>query len=148
MRPFQKILVPTDFSPHAETALEFAVQLANTSGAAITLVHVFDVIPYTLPEGMPLYDAAQLGYLRDELGKQLDRASAFATKAGAKRVETSLLQGQTHDEIVRAAREGGFDLIVIGTHGRSGIAHLLLGSVAEKVVRKAHCPVVTVPRPH
>jgi universal stress protein A len=145
MSPFRKILVATDFSPHAAHALRLAVQLAKTCDAALQLVHVYDMIPYALPDGMPVYDDGQLGRLREELGKQLSKAQSAAREAGIQKVDTTLLQGQASAQIVQAAQEADCDLIVTGTHGRSGFAHLLLGSVAERVVRHAPCPVLTVP---
>jgi nucleotide-binding universal stress UspA family protein len=144
MKLFQKILVATDFSPHAAAALRLACELAKTCDASLCLVHAYDLIPYALPEGMPLYDAATLARLREDLARQLAQAREEALKAGVKQVEVSLVQGQPAQEIVRLA-EGGYSLIVVGTHGRTGIAHILLGSVAERVVRKAPCPVITVP---
>jgi universal stress protein A len=148
MKLFQKILVATDFSPHAEQALQLASELAKTCDASVCLVHVYDFIPYVLPEGMPMYDTATLARLREDLVRQLSSAQERARKAGVKDVQISLVQGQAQPEIVRLAEEGGYSLIVLGTHGRSGLAHLLLGSVAERVVRKAPCPVVTVPLKH
>jgi nucleotide-binding universal stress UspA family protein len=145
MKLFQKILVATDFSPHAEQALQVASELAKTCDASVCLVHVYDLIPYGLPEGMPMYDAATLSRLREDLLRQLSSARERVLKAGVKDVTIGLVQGQPQPEIVRLAEEGGYSLIVVGTHGRSGLAHVLLGSVAERVVRKAPCPVVTVP---
>lgn len=145
MKLFQKILVPTDFSPHAQAALDLATELAKTCGAALCVLHAYDVIPYTLPEGMPLYDAGQLERMRQELGKQLALAKQSVEKAGVREVDTKLCQGQTYAEIISAAESWGADVIVMGTHGRTGLAHLLLGSTAEKVVRKSPCAVITVP---
>lgn len=144
MKLFQKILVATDFSPHAEAALGLACELAKTCDASLCLVHAYDLVPYTLPEGMPLYDAGTLARLREDLARQLAGQREQAVKAGVKEIEVSLVQGNAAQEITRLAAEG-FSLIVLGTHGRTGIAHLLLGSVAERVVRKAPCPVITVP---
>jgi nucleotide-binding universal stress UspA family protein len=145
MSSFRKILVATDFSPHAANALQLASELAKTCDAAIQLIHVYDVIPYTLPEGMPVYDAVQLAQVREGLGQQLRKAEGQLKSAGVRGAEGVLREGQASAEIARVAQEGGFDLIVMGTHGRSGVAHLLLGSVAERVMRKAPCPVLVVP---
>jgi nucleotide-binding universal stress UspA family protein len=145
MKLFEKILVPTDFSAHAAVALRFACELAKTSDAAIQLLHAYDLIPYALPEGMPMYDAATLARMREDLTKRLALAKEETLKSGVRQVEFTLVQGHPYPEIVRLAEEGNCQLIVMGTHGRSGLAHLLLGSVAERVVRKAPCPVVTVP---
>jgi nucleotide-binding universal stress UspA family protein len=146
MTLFQTILVPTDFSPHAAKALELAIELAKEQGAALCLAHVYDLLPYaTVPEGMPMYDPGVLSQLRDDLAKLLATSKEQALKAGVERVDAKLLDGQPFREIVRLAEQLPAQLIVMGTHGRGGIAHALVGSVAERVVRKAPCPVITVP---
>jgi nucleotide-binding universal stress UspA family protein len=144
MSSFRRILVATDFSPHAANALRLATELAKTCDASIQLIHVYDVIPYTLPEGMPVYDTVQLAQVREGLGQQLRKLESQLKSTGV-RVESALREGQASAEIARVAQEGGFDLIVMGTHGRSGVAHMLLGSVAERVMRKAPCAVLVVP---
>lgn len=145
MKLFEKILVPTDFSPHAEEAVRFAAELSRAFDAPLTLVHVYDVTPYVLPETVPMYDTFQVGQLREEFQRQLGAARQLAEQRGARQVEARLLQGSPFAEIARFAEEQRFGLIVMGTHGRTGLAHLLLGSVAEKVLRNSPCPVVTVP---
>lgn len=145
MGPFRNILVATDFSPHAAKALELAANLAKVSGASLQIMHVYDVIPYTLPEGLPIYDGGQMARIREELGLQLKRLAGEAQSSGVQKVDSALVEGQASVEIARRAEEGQCDLVVMGTHGRSGFAHLLLGSVAERVVRKATCPVLVVP---
>jgi nucleotide-binding universal stress UspA family protein len=145
MKLFEKILLPTDFSDHAHEALHFAAQLAQTHAASLCLVHVYDILPYALPEGMPMIDEAQMSQLRDAFQKQLQQLRGRALESGIANVETLLLPGNPASEIVRVASEQHFDLIVMGTHGRTGLSHLLLGSVTEKVVRKAPCAVLTVP---
>ena len=145
MKLFDKILVPTDFSVHAKEALRHAAEFARLFDAQLTILHVYDVTPYVMPETVPLYDTVQLNQLHEEFKKQLGPAKQQAVQAGAPRVDTQLLQGSPPAEIARFAAEGGYGLIVMGTHGRTGLAHLLLGSVTEKVVRKAPCPVLTVP---
>jgi nucleotide-binding universal stress UspA family protein len=145
MKLFERILVPTDFSSHAEEAVRYASELSRRFEAPLTIVHVYDVTPYVLPETVPLYDTFQVGQLREEFEKQLVAVRQRAEQAGVKQVEARLLQGSPSVEIPRFAEEQQFGLIVMGTHGRTGLAHLLLGSVAEKVVRKAPCPVLTIP---
>lgn len=142
---FDKILVPTDFSPASEPALDLAIELARTAGAALTLLHVYNPAPYEIPEGMPVASILNVDSVIAEFRKQLDGAKAKAEKAGVARVDTLLVQGIAYAEIVHVAEQRGCGLIVMGTHGRTGFAHMLLGSVAEKVVRKATCAVVTVP---
>jgi nucleotide-binding universal stress UspA family protein len=142
---FEKILVPTDFSPHAQEAVRYAAGVSHRFDASLTVVHVYDVTPYVLPETVPLYDTYQLGQLREEFQRQLETVRQLAERSGARQVDARLLQGSPFAEILRFAEEQQFGLIVMGTHGRTGLAHLLLGSVTEKVLRKAPCPVLTVP---
>lgn len=144
MKPFSKILVPVDFSTHSAEAVRYAADLSRRYEASVTLAHVYQPIAYPLPEGFVLHTAAQLANMMLEFGKLLEAAKADAEAAGALRVETEMLQGIASSEIVRFAGESGHDLIVMGTHGRTGIKHALLGSVAEKVVREAPCPVLTL----
>ena len=138
MAPFRKILVPTDFSPHSKEALKVAADLSKTFAAPLQVLAVYQppVVPL-VPEGalfpLPVDVAADVARVNTQL---LDLAKE-ATEAGAFEVSTALRQGVPFAEIVANAREGEFDLIVMGTHGRTGIKHALLGSVAEKVVRKA-----------
>jgi nucleotide-binding universal stress UspA family protein len=142
---FDKILVPTDFSPSSEPALLFAVELARAVGASLTLLHVYNATPYEIPEGMPVSGILNIDGVIAEFRKLLEATKSRAEQAGAARVDTALMQGVAYAEITRLAEQRGYGLIVMGTHGRTGFAHMLLGSIAEKVVRKAPCPVVTVP---
>ena len=144
MSLFNKILLPTDFSDHANEALRYATQLAQTHAASLCLVHAYDLLPYALPDG-PIMDERQLETVRVAFQKQLEQLRQAAEARGIARVETQLLQGPASSEIVRVASEQHFDLIVMGTHGRTGLSHLLIGSVTEKVVRRAPCPVLTIP---
>jgi nucleotide-binding universal stress UspA family protein len=144
MKPFTKILVPIDFSAHAQQALHIAADVSARYDASVTIVHVYQPVALTLPEGFMLYTPKQLADLMSEFSKLLDRAKQDAEAAGARRVETSQLQGGVATEITEFARAKGFDLIVMGTHGRTGLRHVALGSVAERVLRMAPCPVLTV----
>lgn len=144
MKPFKRILVPVDFSPHADEAIRTAADLSKRYDGSVTLVHVYETVAYTLPEGYVLYTPQQLADILSEFKKLLESAKQKAEAAGAQRVETTQLQGPVANEITQFARDQNFDLIVMGTHGRSGLKHALLGSVAERVLRKAPCPVLTV----
>lgn len=144
MKLFTKILLPTDFSDHAHEALNYATRLAQLNSASLCLLHAYDLVPYALPEG-PLMDDVQIRELQKALEKQLDKLKQQAQAAGVSQVTSLLLQGSPASEIARVASEQGFDLIVMGTHGRTGLSHLLLGSVTEKVVRRAQCAVLTIP---
>jgi nucleotide-binding universal stress UspA family protein len=147
MKPFKKILVPVDFSPHAQEAIRTAADLSSRYDASVTLVHVYESVAYTLPEGYLLYTPQQLADLLSEFDKLLTSARREAEAAGARRVDSKQLQGVAAFEITEFARANGIDLIVMGTHGRTGVRHVLLGSVAERVLRKAPCPVLTVKAP-
>lgn len=144
MRTVQKILVPLDFSPHSAEAVAFAGDLARRYDAAVALVHVYQVVNYAAAEGFRLYTPTQLTSLLDELQSQLQAAEAQARAAGATRVERLTVQGDPFAELLALARDQKFDLIVMGTHGHTGFKHALLGSIAEKLVRTAPCPVLTV----
>lgn len=144
--PFHRILVATDFSADAERAVQVASELSRAYLAPLTVVHVYDPSAYPLPDGYLMYTPAQLSRLWEELERRLGRARGEALAAGATQVEARLLQGFVAGEIVRFAKEHDCDLIVMGTHGRSGLARAFLGSVAARVTRTAECPVLTVKR--
>ena len=144
MEGISKILVPTDFSTHASQALHFAVDMARRYETSIDLIHVFETFTYILPDGYVFMGAENFDLLMDQFRKQLETARQSALELGAKVVETTLLQGSPSQEIVRCAKDRNSDLIIMGTHGRQGINHFLIGSVAERVVRTAPCPVLTV----
>lgn len=144
MKAFQKILVPHDFSEHADQAVDAAADLARRYDASVTLIHVHDVILYAMPEGIVLYPAEALTELFEQLTKKLEQAKRGVEALGLQRVDAMTLQGSPVTEILRQTAENGYDLIVMGTHGRSGIKHAVIGSVAERVVRRATCPVLTV----
>lgn len=145
MTPFQKILVPTDFSVHAERATLLAADLSRRYDAELTLLYVHEPPAYELPEGHVMNMPSQLDRTFAELNQRLAEVQQAARAAGATRVDTRLLQGPIVREIVTFA--GGFDLLVMGTQGRTGLARLVLGSVAERVVQTAPCPVLVVRLP-
>jgi nucleotide-binding universal stress UspA family protein len=142
MPPFRKILLPVDFSPHSDEATRVALELARSFDAPITMVTVFQAPVYPVPEGVIAFPNAYAEVMA-AASKRLEEKAASARESGVQ-VETKVLEGVVFREIVAMARDGDFDLIVLGTHGRTGIKHVLLGSVAEKVVRKAPCAVLTV----
>lgn len=145
MKPFKKVLVPVDFSRHSQEAVHVALDLAARYQARVKLVHVYQPVDYGLPEGFMSYSPIQLNELITALEKQLDITLKEAeAAAGVTPVTSILLHGAISSEIIRCAKDEQYDLIVMGTHGRTGIGHLMLGSVAEKVLRTAPCPVLTV----
>lgn len=147
MSGYRKILVPVDFSTHSAKATSIAADLAKRFDASLTLVHVYDPLVYALPDGFMMVSRADVEKLLDAFRGQLAGAERQAVDAGAPRVETKLLQGVIAGEIVEFANRGEFELIVMGTEGRTGLKHLVMGSVAERVVRLATCPVLTVKSP-
>ena len=147
MKPFRKILVPVDFSEHSERALQTAVMLARSYDAALTIVHVYEPFAAAVPEGYVLFSEEQLQRMFGEFQRALGQCQQKALAAGAKSVETQLLHGFAASEIQAFSEQGSFDLIVMGTHGRRGLSHALLGSVAERVLRTAPCPVLIVRAP-
>lgn len=151
MKRIKKILCPVDFSKGSRAAVDYAHGLAQTLGANVELLHVWHLTYHVRPDlsvwaethgQRPILEVVQADAeadlrefvegLPDELRSQL---------------ETHCLQGEPALTIAKVAEEGAFDLIVLGTHGRTGVSHVALGSVAERVVRHAKCPVLTVRMP-
>ena len=139
-----RVLCPVDFSDTAHAALRYAVDFCQRFDAELTLLHVYQAPGFTLPEGMVVAGADVVTDLLRDIHAALARWRDEALRRGARAVHVAAVAGATHPEIARYADDQGFDLVVIGTHGRTGIAHALLGSTAEKVVRYAHCPVLSV----
>lgn len=145
MTKLRRILVPIDFSPHADTAMAWAVDLARRYDASIVLTHVYQSVLLALPDGYVLQGAVALSDLLIRIDEALDAAKKrIELMSPGIAVKTVVRQGAPWVEIGALAAETPCDLIVIGTHGRTGLKHALLGSVAEKVVRTAPCPVLTV----
>jgi nucleotide-binding universal stress UspA family protein len=145
MTAFKHLLVPTDFGEASERALDMAIALAAPTEAKITLLHV----SYIPPIAYAGFDTGGMYWPTDELAKaakkELEGAISLAkAKAANARVEPLLASGPPWERILQAAKERGADLIVMGTHGRKGLSHVFLGSVAEKVVRMSPIPVLTV----
>lgn len=139
---YERILVPTDGSSGVERAIEHAIELAGTHGAAVHAVYVVNSASYG---GLPMETSWEgiRDVLTDEGEEALERVHELAAGTGVE-VETAVLEGSPSSRIVDYADEARCDLIVMGTHGRGGIDRLLLGSVAERVVRSADVPVLTV----
>ena len=150
--PFKKILCAIDFSECSHVATMAAAQLAAESGAALTLVHVWQPPIMTRDSAALLANELHSEIVAD-CTKALAKSVAQLEGLGVAKIETKLLAGVAWDCLVKeAASDPDYDLIVVGTHGRTGIDHVLVGSVAEKVVRHASCPVLvarrrTAPRP-
>ena len=139
MFPIRTILHPTDFSEHSRAATELACALARDYGARLYVLHV---LPLTLAYGEGFAPPAESPL--EEIKLRLDQVGAAAPGV---RIERRLFEGRPATEILSLARAMPCDLIVMGTHGRTGLGRLLMGSVAEEIVRKAPCPVLTVKTP-
>jgi nucleotide-binding universal stress UspA family protein len=141
---FTKIMCPVDFSPGSQQAMRTAVRIANEQDAELMLVHSWYIPPATFA-GEYVYAADIVQGMSDDAQRALDGAVDEARKLGARRVTSKMLNGLPWLQIVDAAKiEPGLGLIVIGTHGRTGLSRVLMGSVAELVVRHSPCPVLTI----
>ena len=139
-----KIMHPTDFSANSNHALKYACAFANHFGAELHLIHVVaDLTMLTLP---PVDGYLPEGYFQDAKRRAEEELAKLpgADLIGQASVIKVTLEGAPFTEIIRYAHENGIDIIVMGTHGYAGLSHMLMGSIAEKVVRKAPCPVLTV----
>lgn len=145
MIKLKKILYPTDFSESSLEALPYAVAFARDSKAKLILMHVVNEKIFS--EGLSLPRAIAPEALGQEMAEEASRRLKMLIpereRAGLD-VEMVILHGMPFLEIIRYAKTNDIDLIVIGTHGRSGVEHIIFGSTAEKVVRKAPCPVLSV----
>jgi nucleotide-binding universal stress UspA family protein len=141
LMPIQHMLVPLDFSPYAEQALKYAIDLAQTLRAHLTLLHVIHLTPLAMGDMLATSLEAYLQAVETEAEEQMHAARARVHQVGL-RCDTLIVQGVPFQIIVDTAGDRDVDLIVMGTHGRTGLTHVLMGSVAEKVVRLAPCPVL------
>ncbi|MDX6383086.1 MAG: hypothetical protein QOK48_659 [Blastocatellia bacterium] len=145
----RKILLPTDFSGCANYALPYAAAIARATGATITCVHVVEpIVPAVgysgLAEPMPIADISD--QLEDSAGRDLPQLAECDEFAGLE-IEEVIVHGDAAAEIVRVAAEREIDLIVVSSHGRTGLGRIIFGSTAEAVVRHASCPVLVVKPP-
>jgi universal stress protein A len=141
-----RILIPIDFSEVSLQALDYAVELGKPFGAELVVIHVVEPIYYATPADV-YGPSANLGMLLEEqqrvAAEQLAELEERLMKRGAA-IETVLESGVPYQKVIEAAEQRKVDFIVMATHGRTGLSHLLLGSVAERIVRSAACPVLTV----
>ncbi len=145
----KSILLPTDFSECGNYALSYATSLARTFGASIICVHVIEPIVPTvgysgMTEPLPLADITE--QLEDSAERELPRLAECEECSGLD-VEELIVHGEAASEIVRVARDRQVDLVVISSHGRTGLGRIFFGSTAEAVVRHASCPVLVVKPP-
>ncbi len=142
---YENILIPVDGSEVSDNAARQGFELASRLGSKVTLFYAVDISILTAPGAESAM--ANVNVMRASLKEQADSLMASMKETAAAsgiEPETLVAEGNVSDEIVRAANEKGADLIVMGTHGRRGFNRLLIGSVAESVSRKAHCPVLLI----
>lgn len=141
----KRILVPVDFSPNSLNALDVSVEFAKPFKAGLTVLFVIEPIYYAVPDfvGTP---GAMSSLIEEQIRTGREQLLALERRYAKRRVKlrTVMRTGTPYQEIVDTAKSSRADLIVMATHGRTGITHLLLGSVAERVVRSAPCPVLTL----
>jgi nucleotide-binding universal stress UspA family protein len=148
MITLKRILIPTDFSEPSAVAVKYGLALSEAFGASVQILHVLEdpFIHGWAGEGYMPDLASFRQTLREQANSQLEKTLSPADRAKY-HAQVVTKFGAPFLEIVRFAKEQEVDLIVMGTHGRGPVAHMLMGSVAEKVVRKAPCPVLTVRNP-
>jgi nucleotide-binding universal stress UspA family protein len=139
----KKILAPTDFSPASEKGLKYALRFAREFGAEVTLLHILEPIAPFAFEGLPMrLPVEETGW--SDAARALKALEVSARQKGVSTVRAMTRQGIASHEIVDAAKEFDIDLIVMATHGYTGLKHFCIGSTAERVVRAAPCPVLVV----
>jgi nucleotide-binding universal stress UspA family protein len=141
----KKVLVPVDFSEHTSATVSHAAALAKQLGAELHLLHVWEVPEFVPPEAIPATGEGSLPALVEASAKtHLRSFNDQLTASGIAVAGATTEQGTPSRAIIDAARSGGFDLVVLGTHGRTGLAHAFIGSVAERVIRHGTVPVLTL----
>jgi nucleotide-binding universal stress UspA family protein len=144
MKFFSKILVPVDFLPHSAEAVRRAMDLAVQHGAEVILLYAYQSGEYPVSPGDVVYDAEQLQHMTTKVRARLDAVRRDADPLGRRNINTRIAQGSPARAILDTATQEAVDLIVMGTHGRTGVGRAVLGSVAEQIVRRAPCPVLTI----
>jgi nucleotide-binding universal stress UspA family protein len=142
MALFKHILVPTDFGDPSQQALEIALELGRTLGAELTIMHACEIPAYAYP-GMAVAPMDLLSPIEEAAGKKLDELVSTLSQR-CRSCKGVLKVGIPWQEILEVVNETQADLVVMGTHGRRGVTHALLGSVAERIVRMSPVPVLTV----
>jgi universal stress protein A len=142
--PIQRVMLATDFSPHARAALRYAAELSGRLGVPLVLAHAYLVPALPLPEGAVIPSPDALAEAMARTGRELEAEKKTALELGAASVDTVVADGPAALKIVELAKDRNADLLVIGTHGRGVVARAILGSVADKVMRTAPCPVMIV----
>lgn len=143
----KKVLVPIDFSDYSKSALKYAVNFCKKFDAEIILIYVIEPVIYPPDFSMGQIAIPSVNAEWDERAKQELEKLAKSDITKDARIKTIIKTGKPFIEVIETAGELDVDLIIIATHGHSGVEHILFGSTAEKVVRKAPCPVLTLREP-
>lgn len=146
MLNLQRILVPVNFTETSDKAFDFAIQLAEKFGASVTAMHAFEIPVVGFPDGSLVATADIASRIQEAARQGLDGAVKARQGRGVK-IDSLLREGSAHEEVRAVAERIHADIIVIGTHGRKGLARALLGSVAENVIRTVKIPVLTIHGP-
>lgn len=148
MKSFDRIIAPVDFSHCSRTALNYAISLAQQLGAELRILHVCEVpalvspdLVVTIPD-QPTQTISE--WVRSEATAGMEDFMKEVVRPEGVPMEIKLVAGDAPDRIAKEAEEYNADLVVMGTHGRRGVAHLIMGSVAERTLRVAPCPVLTI----
>jgi nucleotide-binding universal stress UspA family protein len=141
---WKRVCCPIDFSDASRAAMELAADLARRFGAELLLLHAYPVPGFTFPDGSVVASPRMMQELADQAARHLGEWQGEAERMGAPKVSTATAVGEPAGEILDYAVEQRADVLVLGTHGRTGLEHALMGSVAERVVRRSKIPVLTV----
>lgn len=152
MIDFKRILVPVDFSLGSRMALRYALSLAKAYGGTVTAIHVWEPEPVVTPNQLGWMSGQNVEAfwraMSDELRSRMSELLQEEAKERAGAVEVQVEAGYVVQELLRRIERDRYDLVVMGTHGRTGLSHLVMGSVAERVVRLSKAPVLTVRVPN
>ena len=146
MIQIEKILLPTDLSKYSAYALPYAVEMAKTYNASLHLLHVVETNWLGIT-GSAEFPGQTQEFIDTAVKAAEKEVEDLAESIDGVNIEASVILGTPHAEVVRYARDNNIDLIVLATHGRTGLSHVLMGSVAEKVVQMAPCPVLSIKNP-
>lgn len=141
------IVCAIDFSDSSDRALEHALGMAQRFGGKVVAVHAWQLPVYAVPDGVAVFGPEVVAEITDGLQKQLSKTLEKFRRPGVT-LEGKLVAGSPVESVLEAAKELDAEMVVIGTHGRTGVARLVIGSVAERLVRLATIPVVVVPSKH
>ena len=142
----KEIVVPVDFSPTSDRALDYAVDFAKKVGARLTLVHAYELPVYGFPDGALVASAEVAGRILSSAQAGLLAAIEKRKDSGVE-MRSILRDGPPAEEVAAVAKQVHADMVILGTHGRTGLRRAIMGSVAEEVIRACECPVLAIHDP-